>query len=303
MSNPPALDMPAAERATLATLVDQLTDRGVTLPSLERYKVLKATATNIVPPPMEPLQDPLTLDPEALTDYAQRAAVHYLISNSAPGTGEPAFAREILALSRLLDEALEADLRANVSTIIAQLRKPFDAAAAGIKKAVELGIKPEDDIRSLFEAAGEVRTAWLATHHHARALDELLTIRQALSFVAHVEPNIKSLWPSQLDNYTRGFGSGIDWTVTVSNNPDGPRLDPFNPQAPWQRWLKLGTNLELTDPAGMTPFDSLRASNPERAAELVNAAKYRPEPAAEPEPEPEPEPDGRKTSSRPAVTS
>ncbi len=170
-----------------------------------------------------------------------------------------------------IDRAMRASIRENASSIIEQLRPTFDPAADGIREALAAGVKWDDTIESLFTAPDARRKAWLASQAHAQVLDEVLEVRQMLTYVADVYPSMSSLTHTELQKIRRDGPDDdvFNWGAVVSQTRS---LAPRNRNAPWQRWLKIGADLILVDPAGLTNFGSLQARRGGRAlAERLKA--------------------------------
>lgn len=259
MSTTIGTDMDGA-RMPLASLVEALEGYGVTVPHADRWRELRTATVQVEPARPEPPADLLTWTRADLEAHAREQAIFTV--TTAPNFHGGPYQQAVGQFREPLNEAMRRVIRDNITAIIEGLRVPFDQAAAGLRKAVELGVKPTDDLRSLFEADKPVRTAWLATHHHARALDELLQVRQALGFAASVPP----VPDMSTVSARRREDSGISWGITITRT--GLTLDPYNRAAPWQRWLKLAHDLYLVDPSELAKFDWLQLTNPALSHQL-----------------------------------
>lgn len=280
-------DMPNAHMP-LSDLLDALNGFGVTVPNAERWKELRAAAVALSPAPLDEPGDLFAWSVPEFEAHVREQALLGLITDQGRG-GDPAYLRSASRYLQPLNEAMRQTIRDNTSAIIKGLRVPFDKAAGELRNTIALGVKPDDNLQSLFEADKPVRMAWLSAQHHAKSLDQLLSVRQALSFTAKVPP------VPDLDTMTvrHGGDTGTPWGTTITTN--GRTLAPYDSAAPWQRWLSIAEDLYLVDPSGMTAFGELQLINPALAQTLqlhVNGAH---------DSSPEPEPDGRKTSPRPAV--
>lgn len=234
------LDLHAA-RGTLEDLVGYLESYDVTVPGLEAWNDLRIETLKRPQPPMP--DNLLERTADELDAWARDVAA-YRVATRKPND----YGHALGGIRPALDEALKSKIKENSESILSQLRPDFDQAAAGLKAAVAQGVQPADTIESLFRASIEVRDAWLSTHAHAASLDEIFGIRQLLSAVANVEPVIYpgKFGRSERSNWEGGhISSGVDWNVTILDPAGGLNLEPYNREAPWQRWIRVAPHLRL----------------------------------------------------------
>lgn len=239
--NPVNLDLQF--QGQLDNLVALLTQHGIKLDAMTKWETLRqALPVHTLPRPSG-VESILDKTPEELAEAARALAVDTAVNNLGSMPAELRHIRE------QLDAALAGEIRANANQILAQLRPAFDQAADALRSARGLGVQPTDTVESLFEADKPVRMAWLSAQTHARTLDSLLLVRQELSITVGVPPvPLKDGSPIESVSDIRvDLGSGVDWSVTITDPADSGRLAPYNPKAPWQRWLQLAPKLKLID--------------------------------------------------------
>ncbi len=248
----------ATSSTDLGDLVERLEGFGVDVPRMADWKRVREIADSGLPKPQPPA-DLLSATAEDIVAYGREVVL------AAANAGRNVYANEAMRQVRGdIDQAMRASIRENASSIIAQLRATFDPAADGIREALAAGVKWDDTIESLFTAPDARREAWLATHTHARVLDDVLEVRQLLTYVADVYPSMSNLTHTERQTIRRNGSDDevFNWGAVVSQTRS---LAPRDRRAPWQRWLRIGADLTLIDPAGLTNFDSLQARRGGRA--------------------------------------
>lgn len=229
----------ADHQANLAGLVFDLEAYEISFPGLDGWKTLQG---ELLPDPAPaPPSDVLGASVEELHGWAHKMAAY----NLATKRGNE-YAQALGKLWPLADEGLKARIRENAAGIVDQLRPKFDLAADGLRAAVALGVKPNDTVDTLFRESLEVRDAWLLAQGHADTLDEILVVRQLLSIIAEVEPKMEK---RHRPMYELGHApSRVDWNITVLDPAGGVKLEPYNRDAPWERWLRVAPYLRLNAP-------------------------------------------------------
>lgn len=270
MNNPINLDLKF--EGQLASLVAILTQRGIKLDAVTKWETLtQALPTHTLPRPAA-VENILDKTPEELADEAR------ILAADTAHNSLTSMPQELQRIREQLDAALMGEIRANANQILTQLRPAFDQAADALRAARELGVNPTDTIETLFEADKPVRMAWLNAQTHAKSLDGILLVRQELSVTAGVPPvPLRDGRPiGSINDIRHDVGSGVDWSVTITDPGDAGRLAPYNPKAPWQRWLQLAPKLKLVDvetiPSGN---DILYRANPDLLAKVTAEAQRR----------------------------
>ncbi|WGT47226.1 hypothetical protein [Tessaracoccus lacteus] len=264
-----ALDLNPAQ--SVGQLAAHLTQYGVTTPGFEKWKTLKAALPTSFSRPAAP-SDLLDRSPDELIALARERSTVQTANKSDADS-------QLAAIGTELNAALLESLRADADAIIAQLRGAFDTSADAMRQAVELGIKPEDTMQSLFHANTAIRKAWDTLPEHARKLDNVLAVRQSLSVCALVPPvpTLHGLPISDVAELSLGLsgsrGTGIDWSICVVDMTRPERLGLRDPHAPWARWLAAAPALQLNDVESMpTGFALVEMTNPSLAEQLKFAA-------------------------------
>ena len=268
------LDHHEIRSAGLPELVTRLKRHGVSLPAIDAWQALvDALPTGRLPQAPEPsglLNKPV----EELVDIAAQIARQRILKRNDRDDE----AGGLAAVRRILDNDLKQALRDQANDVVAVLRRPFDEAANGIRRAKELGVKPNDTMETLFTSEEAVRNAFLAARSHAKILDEIMTTRQLLSTVALVPPVPLSRHgvPITAHNEIPERGTGVDWGLVVLQRGAPVALDPPEDKRPRARWLKVAEHLALIDPEQYpSDFELIEIVEPGLASRLQHEANRR----------------------------
>lgn len=187
----------------------------------------------LMPQPEAPRASLIGLSDDELVDILRGVGTATVLAEQRYGSA--AFS----AVNRALAADLADAIAERADDILDQLRPAFDAAAAAMRHAVELGLHGRSTDRDVLQAddIAAVRDAWSALPAAARTLEAIAQARIALSVAAGVPPAAER--------------AGIDTIVNVLDAGDlasrmfhdTPRDWHRDGEDGWQRWLRLSEHV------------------------------------------------------------
>jgi nucleotide-binding universal stress UspA family protein len=168
-------------------LARMLTEVGVDLPDAVRKAIALADAAEAAY--ARPHRRVLDLDP---TELIAHAALH--AAYNEPPSGVSPMRQALMDLAeQAAREAAEVLRSGGIDTVIEQLRPEFDDAAKVVREAAALGIRSDTSPQWVMDAGPEAVTAWQRLRPALRRLDEIATIRVAISTSLHVAPVLERM--------------------------------------------------------------------------------------------------------------
>lgn len=247
----------------LETFITRAQAYGVTVPGVEQWREARRLPSTL-PDDDAPL---LGRSPAEILAAAERAATIRMLNHPRIGS----FADVVRGIQRRLDDEFIASLGNQVDSMILELREPFDVAARAARHVIDLGVSPEADLQSLFDAPEDQRRAWRDfTTNHVRALVEILHLRVFMSQLLGAPPH-------RQDSPILGERNPeVEWSVVITRPRKGGEVShfPLDAASSHKPWLRIAQALYLPTTAEMDGTNVAAAEGlPVR--DLIEIAKQR----------------------------